>query len=134
MFFHKNIPVFSNSAISIEVLLVVCRKTDRPRSLSQQGLGIFPTSIMRSDLKKLDSKFASWYYDALLAETIAPVRIANSNRNCNTGLIKNFLGGCFRDRNTSSNRRQTLPHLRHRLRRISSASNDGRTGVTAHRQ
>ena len=30
-----------------------------------------------------------------------------------------------RDRKASSNRKQTLPHLRHRLRRISSAPDDG---------
>lgn len=68
-----------------------------------------------------------WYHEALLAKAIVSVRIVNSACNCYTGLIKNFSGGCCRDRKASSNRKQTLPHLRHRLCRISSAPNDRRT-------
>ena len=68
-----------------------------------------------------------WYHEALLAKAIVPVRIVNSACSCYTGFIKIFSGGCCRDRKASSNRKQTLPHLRHRLCRKSSASDDGRT-------
>lgn len=68
-----------------------------------------------------------WYHEALLAEAIVPVRIVNSACNCYTGFIKIFSRGCCRDRTASSNRKQTLPHLRRSPYRIPASPNDRRT-------
>ena len=92
----------------------------------------FPTSILKLDFKKSDSKIASWYQLALLAANANAFRIAKWFFSCYTGLTKILSGGCYSDCTDNANREQTLPHLRRSPCRIPTAPNDRWTWAAKH--